>query len=103
MSDELQVEPPVMKDGELIVRCASSGCNHTTAVGTDIDAVKSSDDGSGWRITFVPTADGRLEVDEVECPDHRVDDAIDDLAEAQNEYAKSLAQTSKMVDKLASS
>jgi hypothetical protein len=98
MSDELQVEPPVMKDGELIVRCQSSGCNHTATVGTDIDAVQSSDDGTGWRITFVPTADGRLEVAEVECPDHRVDDAIDDLADAQAEYAKSLAQTKKMVD-----
>lgn len=101
MSEEVQVEPPVMKDGELLVRCQSSGCNRTTSVGTDIDAVVSSDDGTGWRVTFVPTADGRLEVDEVECPKHRVDDEIDDLAEAQAEYAKSLAQTKQMVDKIA--
>lgn len=101
MSDELRVEPPVMKDGELHVRCQSSGCNHTTSVGTDIDAVQSSDDGTGWRITFVPTTDGRLEVDEVECPDHRIDDAIDNLANAQREYAKSLAETKQMVEKIA--
>lgn len=102
MTEELEVDPPVMRDGELIVRCHSSGCNHTKSVGTDIDAVASSDDGSGWRITFVPTSDGRLEVDEVECPEHRIDDAIDSLADAQRSFAEEFAKTTKVADKITS-
>jgi hypothetical protein len=97
---EPTIEPPVMQDGELIVRCARSGCNKTTKIGTDIDAVEASDDRSAWRISFIPTADGRLEVDGVECPDHRVDDAIDDLAQKQYEFAEEFAKTTKVADKL---
>lgn len=101
MSVNQEAEPPFIRDDELVVRCGHSGCNSVNAIGTEVDGAESSDDGSGWRISFVPTADGRLEVDNVECPKHRVDDAIDDLADAQAEYAKSLAQTKQMVDKIA--
>lgn len=101
MSEELQIEPPVMQDGSLVVRCHNSGCNKTVKLGTEIDAIESTDDGSGWRVSFVPTADGRLEVDGVECPEHRIESAIDDLAEAQADYAKSLSKTKKVVDKIA--
>jgi len=102
MTDGLEVDPPVVRDGELIVRCHASGCNHMTSVGTDIDAVSSSDDGSGWRITFVPTSDGRLEVDDVECPEHRIDDAIDSLTDAQRSFAEEFAKTTKVADKITS-
>lgn len=102
MSSEVQVEPPVMQDGDLVVRCSYGGCNDTTTVGTDIDAVESSDDGSAWRISFVPTADGRLEVDTAECPEHRTGAAIDDLAEAQRDFAKEFAKTTKVADKIGS-
>lgn len=95
------VTPPVIQDGDLVVRCDHSGCNKTAKIGTDIDAVTSSDDGTGWRVSFVPTADGRLEVDGVECPNHRVSDAIDSLAQEQYEFAEEFAKTTKMVDKLA--
>lgn len=99
---ETQVEPPVMKDDKLVVRCATSGCNHTTEIGTDIDAVQASDDRSTWRISFIPSADGRLEVDEAECPVHRVSDAIDTLAQEQYEFAEEFAKTTKIADKLSS-
>lgn len=95
-----EAEPPFIRDGELVVRCDHSGCNQVDAFGIDVDGATSSDDGTGWRISFVPTSDGRLEVDNVECPRHRVSDAIDDLVEAQADYAKSLSQTKQMVEKV---
>lgn len=97
-TDEPSVEPPVMKNGELVVRCDHSGCNRTASFGTDVDAVESTADGSNWRVAFVPTADGRLEVDTVECPDHRIDDAIDSLAADIQDYSKNVYKTSKFVD-----
>lgn len=101
MSANQGAEPPFIRDDELVVRCSHSGCNKMNAIGTDVDGVTSSGNGDGWCVSFVPTSDGRLEVDNVECPQHRVDDAIDDLAEVQIEHAKSLAQTKEMVDSLA--
>lgn len=96
-----EAEPPFIRDGELVVRCSHSGCNNVNAIGTEVDGVESSDSGDSWRLSFVPTADGRLEVDNVECPRHRIGDAIDDLAEAQADYARDLAETKKMVEKVA--
>lgn len=100
MSDTT-VTPPVMQDDSLIVRCSHSGCNNTTEIGTDVDAVEASDDRSAWRVSFISTADGRLEVDGVECPDHRVDDAIDSLTEEQYKFAKEFSESAKIADKLA--
>ena len=92
-------DPPYIKDGELVVECETSGCGRKTTVGTDVDSTVSTADTDTWRVSFIPTADGRLEVDEVECPEHRIEDEIDALAEEQQNLSKSQSKMGKMIDK----
>jgi hypothetical protein len=94
------VEPPFVVDDTLCVQCDHSGCTATTSIGMYIDAVQASTDRSAWRVSFQPTADGRLEVDGVECPDHRVDDAIDSVADAQSDLSRQTASLKQIADDL---
>lgn len=100
MTSEMDVEPPFIQDNELVVRCDYSSCNNTTSVGTEVDGMSSSGDVDNWRISFIPTADGRLEVDTVECPSHRVEDSIQRLANEQIDHAKSVVRTQRVVNKI---
>lgn len=95
-----EAEPPFIRDGELVVRCSHSGCNDVNAFGIEVDGAASSANRDSWRISFIPTADGRLEVDNVECPKHRTASAIDNLASVQSDHAESLEQTCKVADKI---
>lgn len=100
---DLEVEPPVKnEDGDLVVGCASSDCDRTRAVGTSVDAVQTDLDDDDWTITFAPTGDGRLEVTEAYCHEHRLDKAIDSLAERQREVGEQMYQNLKQAEQATS-
>lgn len=94
------IDPPVLTDDGLTIRCDHSGCSNTNTVGTDVDAKESNKD-SGWRIAFTPAADGRLEVDGVECPEHRIDAMIDQLAAKQSDLATGISESLTIARKVA--
>lgn len=72
-------------------------CAETTAISTDVTDT-STDDSDGWRVSFVQNS-GQLEVDGVECPEHRVEDALDDLAEQQETLYRSQHKMETMIEK----
>lgn len=88
--DEIDADPPVLVEGELFVGCSS--CDSTTTVPTEIDGVEGDPGPDGWELTFTVRG-GRLAVHEAYCPEHRIGDAIDELAVRQDTLAKSVAKT----------
>lgn len=94
-------EPPVIQGDSIFVECSNSSCDRTTMISTTIDAVEADDNRGLWRISFLSMTDGRLAIDNVECPDHRVADAIDDLANQQISFASQMAKVKHVADDLA--
>jgi len=94
------IDPPVLTDDGLMIQCDHTGCHETTTIGTDVDA-SVSNKRDGWRVSFQPTADGRLELDGVECPEHRVDSMIDELAAEQSDLATGISESLEVARKIA--
>lgn len=92
---DIDVDPPVLVDGELVVECEHSECNRRTAVGTDVDAVEADVDDGDWKVRFVPTDDGRLALDGAECHEHRTDKAIDRLEQTQRKTIEKIANRTR--------
>jgi hypothetical protein len=95
--DDVIVDTPVIADGELVVECEHDGCGRRKRVGTEVDAVEADPDDGDWKIRVVPADDGRLEIDGVECHEHRTDKAIDRIAREQSKTIRSIHQRSQEV------
>lgn len=95
-----EIDLPVLVDDELKVRCEYSGCNATTTVQPSVDAKQTAENGDRWALTFVPNAEGVLEVKDAQCPQHRIEDQIDALAREQRAFNKEFQKSVKVTEKL---
>lgn len=83
------------------VACQYDGCGAETTIPTEIPSPNYNASATGWEVTLTCTDESGFTIDRAYCPDHTVDELLDDVADSVRSFGNSFTKTMQVADELA--